>query len=156
MSMSLASTARAAGPIAKRPSGGAAIASWIAQVACAAIFFQTLFFKFTYAPETRVIFERLGGRPVATAVGFAELACAVLLLVPRTVVIGAVLSLGTIAGALASHLFVLGLVIVDPVTGRGDGGLLFGLAVTVAVLSLAILALRRRELRVLVARLAGR
>ncbi len=156
MSVTPASTPPPSDPIAARPIGGAAIASWIAQIACAAIFLQTLYFKFTYAPETRIVFRDLGGRPAATAVGIAELVCAVLLLVPRAAVIGAVLALGTIAGAIASHLFVLGVEIVDPVTGKGDGGVLFGLALTIAVLSLAIVALRRRQLQAWVARLTGR
>ncbi len=122
------------------------IASWVAQVIVAAIFAQTLFFKFTYAPETQVIFGPRGGRPVATAVGLAELLCVVLLLVPRTAALGAALSLLVISGALVTHLTSLGLVVRDPHTGEGDGGLLFGLAVAVAVGSFVVLALRRRQL----------
>jgi len=130
----------------------ASLASWACQIVTAAILAQTLFFKFTWAPETQVIFARIGGRPAATLVGVMELVCAVLLLVPRTAVFGALLSLGVIAGAIGTHLFVIGIQVVDPATGRGDGGLLFGLAVAVAVLSLGILALRRHELAELVRR----
>jgi hypothetical protein len=46
-----------------------------------------------------------------------------------------------ISGALVTHLTVLGIEV------KGDGGLLFGLAVIVFVCSLAILAIRHRELR---------
>lgn len=127
-------------------------ASWVCQLVAAGILAQTLFFKFTYAPETQVIFARLGGRPTATLVGVMELACVVLLLLPRATIFGALLALGVIAGAIGTHLFVIGIEVVDPATGRGDGGLLFGLAVAVAVLAAAILALRRQEVAALVRR----
>jgi len=126
--------------------------SWACQIVAAAILAQTLFFKFSWAPETQVIFARLGGRPVATLVGVMELVCVVLLLTPRTAVFGAALSLGVISGAIGTHLLVIGIQVVDPATGRGDGGLLFGLAVAVAVLSLVILALRRGEVAALARR----
>jgi len=119
---------------------------WAAHLIVAGILAQTLFFKFTYAPETRVIFGPRGGRPAATAVGIVELICAILLLVPRTAAIGAALSLLVISGALYTHLTSLGLQLVDPVTGESDGGLLFGLAVGVAVGSIVVLAFRWREL----------
>jgi hypothetical protein len=134
------------------PARAAAVAGWICRLVTAGILAQTLFFKFTYAPETRVIFARLGGRPAATLVGLAELTCVVLLLVPRTAIYGAALSLAVIAGALGTHLFVIGIEVGDPATGRGDGGLLFGLALAVALLSFAILALRRSEVAALVRR----
>ena len=132
-----------------RPLGssrGARMAAWGAQILVAAILGQTLFFKFTYAPETQVIFRDLGGRPAATAVGCVELLCVVLLLLPQTAAAGALLSLATISGAIFSHLTKLGLVIVNPATGEGDGGLLFGLAIAVAIGSMVVLAVRWREL----------
>jgi putative oxidoreductase len=46
-------------------------------------------------------------------------------------------------GALISHLTVLGIVVKD------DGGLLFGLAVTVFICSLATLYLHRRQIPVI-------
>ncbi len=119
---------------------------WAAQLVVALILAQTLFFKFTYAPETQVIFADRGGRPAATALGAVELLCVILLLMPRTAAIGAVLSLLVISGAIFTHLTSLGIEVVDPATGEGDGGLLFGLAVVVAVGSLIILAYRWRQL----------
>jgi hypothetical protein len=119
---------------------------WAAQVVVALILAQTLFFKFTYAPETRVIFADRGGRPAATAVGLVELLCVVLLLVPRTAAVGAALSLLVICGAIFTHLTSLGIQVVDPGTGEGDGGLLFGLALAVAIGSSVILAYRWRQL----------
>lgn len=129
--------------------------TWAAQVAVAAILAQTLFFKFTYAPETRYIFESRGGRPVATLVGLAELACVVLLLIPRTAAAGAALALAVIAGAIMTHLMSLGIEVRNPDTGEGDGGLLFGLAVAVAVGSVVVLAYRWRQLP-LIDRVCGR
>ena len=120
--------------------------SWLCQLAAAAILLQTLFFKFTYAPETRTIFAQLGGRPAATVVGLAELACAVLLLWPRGAAWGAVLTLGVMAGAIGTHLFVIGIEVIEPSTGDGDGGLLFGLALAVTLLAATVVALRRTEL----------
>ena len=122
------------------------VASWVAQLGVAAILAQTLYFKFTYAPETQVIFADRGGRPAATAVGIVELVCVALLLIPRTAAVGAVLSLLVIGGALFTHLTSLGIAVTDPATGESDGGLLFGLAVAVAVGSLVVLALRWRQL----------
>ena len=104
---------------------GKLAASWAAQVGVALILAQTLYFKFTYAPETQVIFGPRGGRPAATAVGLAELLCVVLLLVPRTAALGALLALLVIGGAIFTHLTSLGVQVVDPATGQGDGGLLF-------------------------------
>jgi len=129
-------------PAASRVPG---VVTWSCQIGAAAILAQTLFFKFTYAPETRIIFAQLGGRPAATVAGVAELVCALLLLVPRTAVWGALLSLGVIAGAIGTHLFVIGIQVVDPETGKGDGGLLFVLALAVAVLSTVVLVVRRAE-----------
>jgi hypothetical protein len=119
---------------------------WAAQIAVAVILTQTLFFKFTYAPETRYIFESRGGRLAATLVGLVELACVVLLLIPRTAAIGAALTLAVIGGAIMTHLTSLGIEVKNPDTGEGDGGLLFGLALAVAAGSLVVLAVRWKQL----------
>jgi hypothetical protein len=66
----------------------------------------------------------------------------VLLLIPSTTTIGAALALAVISGAIISHLTILGIEV------QGDGGLLFGLAVTVFVASALILLLRRGEIPV--------
>jgi uncharacterized membrane protein YphA (DoxX/SURF4 family) len=118
---------------------------WAAQVIVAVILAQTLFFKFTYAPETQVIFADRGGRPAATAVGLVELVCVVLLLIPATAALGAVLSLAVISGATFTHLTSLGIQIRNPGTGETDGGLLFALALMVAVGSMVVLAFRWRQ-----------
>ena len=121
------------------------ILSWGLQVLCAAILFQTLFFKFTAAEESVYIFRTLGMEPWGRiGSGVAELVACVLLLVPRTVPVGALLSLGVIGGALVSHLTRLGIVVKD------DGGLLFALALIVFASCLTVLIIRRRQLMALV------
>lgn len=120
--------------------------SWIVQIAVAGILAQTLFFKFTYAPETQVIFGERGGRLAATAVGIVELICVILLLIPRRAVWGAILAIAVMGGAIFTHLTSLGIEITDPATGNSDGGLLFALAVAVALGSMLIVKLRWRQL----------
>jgi hypothetical protein len=115
----------------------------------AVILAQTLFFKFAYAPETQVIFADRGGRPAATLVGVIELVCVILLLRSRTAALGAALSLMVISGAIFTHLTSLGIQITDPTTGEADGGLLFGLAVLVALGSVTVLSFRWRQLPLL-------
>jgi hypothetical protein len=117
------------------------IVSWVLQLIVAAILFQTLFFKFTGAEESKYIFSTLGLEPWGRiGSGVMELIAVILLLIPSTVTIGAILSLGAISGAIMSHLTKLGIVVKD------DGGLLFALAVAVFVGSVIILFLRRSEI----------
>lgn len=122
------------------------IASWILRGATAAIFLQTLFFKFTGAPESVYIFSALGLEPWGRiGSGVAELIASVLLLMPSTVALGAVLSLAVISGAIASHLTTLGIAL----PAVGDRGERFALAVVVFVCSLAVLAIHRHDAGVL-------
>jgi putative oxidoreductase len=114
--------------------------TWALQLVVAGILLQTLFFKFTGAAESVYIFSTLGMEPFGRyASGVAELIAAALLLIPGCAAFGALLALGVISGAIVSHLTVLGIEV------QGDGGLLFALAVIVFIGSLAILALRWRE-----------
>jgi hypothetical protein len=123
--------------------------SWLLQIVVAVILLQTLFFKFTGAEESVYIFSTLGLEPWGRyASGVAELIAAALLLVPGYAAFGALLSLGVISGAIVSHLTKLGIEV------KGDGGLLFGLAVTVFVCSAIILLIRRDELPIIGATLA--
>jgi hypothetical protein len=125
------------------------ITSWVSQIIVAAILFQTLFFKFTGAQESVYIFTKLGIEPWGRiGSGVVELIAVVLLLIPSTVTVGAILSAGVISGAIMSHLTRLGIVVVNS-DGTTDGGLLFALAVAVFVLSVAILVIRRGEIPVI-------
>ncbi|MGE3842961.1 MAG: DoxX family protein [Vicinamibacterales bacterium] len=117
-----------------------AFVSWLLQAAVAGILLQTLFFKFTGAPESVYIFTTLGAEPWGRlSSGVVELVAAFLLLVPATVPAGAAIVLGVMGGAILSHLAVLGIEIM------GDGGLLFGLALFAFAGSVIILWLRRSE-----------
>lgn len=118
----------------------------------AVILFQTLFFKFTGAEESKYIFSTVLSPELEAfgriGSGVVELIAVILLLLPRTVWFGAILALGTISGAIFSHLTLLGIEV------QGDGGLLFGLAVTVFVFSTITLFIHRLELP-LVGRIFG-
>jgi putative oxidoreductase len=115
--------------------------AWICRIAAAIILLQTLFFKFTGAPESVYIFTKVGLEPWGRiGSGVAELVAAILILLPRTTWLGAGLALAVMAGAIFSHLTILGIDVM------GDGGLLFGLALAVAVCSAVLVFLQRRRL----------
>ncbi len=117
------------------------ITSWTVRLAAAVILLQTLFFKFTGAPESVYIFTKLGMEPWGRyGSGVAELIASVLLLSSCHCWLGALLALGIMGGAIMSHLTKLGIVVQD------DGGLLFGLAITVAACCGVILFLHRRQI----------
>jgi putative oxidoreductase len=124
---------------------------WLTRLTVAGILLQTLFFKFTGAAESVFIFETLGAEPYGRiGSGVAELIAAVLILMPRTVALGALVSTGVISGAIVSHLTILGVEIM------GDGGLLFALAVIVFIGSTALLAAYADALPILGPRLRAR
>ena len=115
--------------------------SWVARIAVAFLLLQTVFFKFTGAPVTTYIFETVGMEPWGRiGSGIAELIAGILLLIPRTKTIGAIMALGVISGAIFFHLTKLGIDV------QGDGGALFFMAIAVFVLSLLLLALHRKEI----------
>ncbi len=122
-------------------SNPARIVSWICRLAAAVILLQTLYFKFSGAPESVHIFTVMGMEPAGRiGSGVAELLASILLFVPGRVWLGAGLALGVMGGAIASHLTKLGVVVLD------DGGTLFALAVTVAVACSVVLWLHRAEI----------
>ena len=126
------------------------VVSWLLRLVAAIILMQTLFFKFTGARESVYIFSTVGRFLNVAGVepwgrigsGVLELIASLLLIVPATASIGAILTMGVMAGAILSHLVVLGIDV------KGDGGLLFGLALTAFVGSAIVLALRRAQIPV--------
>ena len=115
--------------------------TWICRIVAALIMLQTLYFKFTGAEESVMIFTKVGIEPwgrYATAV--AELIASVLILIPRTSVFGAMMAVGIMAGALITHLFIIGIEV------AGDNGLLFIYACIVLLASLFIIYSRRGDI----------
>lgn len=100
---------------------------------------QTLYFKFTAAPESVYIFSRVGMEPWGRLfVGCLELAASILILIPRTTAYGALIGIGVMTGALFMHLTRLGIEV------QGDSGLLFIYALLVFI-SCLLLACRYRH-----------
>jgi putative oxidoreductase len=107
----------------------------------AVILLQTLFFKFTAAPESVYIFSKIGLEPWGRiGSGVVELIAAILLFTPRLHWLGAAIAIGVLAGAIMSHLTVLGIVVMD------DGGLLFILALITVACCAVVLFLERRSI----------
>ncbi len=96
------------------------ILSWVLRITVAIILSQTLYFKFTGAPESIHIFSSLGVEPYGRIItGILELLVVILILIPRTVLIAAIMGCGIMFGAIMSHLLILGIEV------QNDGGTLF-------------------------------
>lgn len=114
---------------------------WALRLLSAIILLQTLYFKFSAHPESVAIFSRLGVEPWGRiATGVIELLTAILLLWRPTVLPGAILGIGLMAGAIASHLLVIG------IESAGDGGQLFGLAIVVLAACIIIALFFRSDI----------
>jgi hypothetical protein len=131
-------------------------------VFAAAVFLDSLRYKFTDHPKTQEIFGRLDGWAGSLGapglfghtglfsqyvIGSAELFASTLLLVgllpglTRLNAVGALIGFAVMTGAVTFHLFTpLG---VDP---NHDGGGLFAAACTIWVTSIALIVIRRHEL----------
>ena len=129
-SMSMAKSERETSTVAN-------IFIWILRLTAAVILLQTLFFKFTGAPESVYIFTKVGsgiglhflepwGR---IGSGVMELVAAIFLLWPAFSWLGSLLAMAAVSGAIVFHLTVLGIEI------QGDHGLLFALAWIVLIAS---------------------
>ena len=113
----------------------------IIRIVVAVILLQTLRYKFTAHPDSVYIFEKTGlGDAGRIGSGIAELIAAILILIPRTAWLGALLTVGIISGAIFMHLTKLGIEI------NNDGGTLFWMAVGVFVLSLVTLLINRKSI----------
>jgi putative oxidoreductase len=113
---------------------------WVLRIAAAAILLQTLYFKFTGHPESVALFTKLGVEPWGRiGTGVIELITGILLLLPPTVFVGAFMGIGLMAGAILSHLTVLG------IESKGDGGQLFMLAIIELVLCIILAVLYKQQ-----------
>ena len=113
----------------------------VSSIIAAIVFLQTLYFKFSAAPESIYIFSKMGMEPYGRiGLGILELITAILLLFRKTSLVGALVGLGVITGAILSHLFVLGIEV------QGDGGRLFALALLVLAMCAITIILQRNKL----------
>lgn len=107
----------------------------------AIILLQTLYFKFSAHPDSVALFTQLGLEPHGRiGIGIMELIAAILIMMPKTIWMGAGLTVGLMAGAIFSHLTELGIVFND------DGGTLFALAVITLVCAAVTLWLDRKRI----------
>ncbi len=106
----------------------------------ALILIQTLFFKFSASAESVYIFTTVGMEPWGRiAVGIAELVAALLLIYRPLSWVGALLSMGLMAGAVLMHLLLIGIEVMN------DGGELFILALIVLTLCTYLFYSERAE-----------
>ncbi|MFS4481509.1 DoxX family protein [Hyunsoonleella sp. 2307UL5-6] len=111
------------------------------RIIVALILIQTLRFKFLAHPDSVYIFETVGLEPYGRiGIGILELIAGILLLIKKTAWAGALLTIGIIGGAIIMHLTQLGIDI------KGDGGLLFGMAVITFILSAIIAYIYRKDI----------
>ena len=90
---------------------------WLIRIIPAIIMMQTLFYKFTAAPESVALFSELGIEPFGRIVsGVIELIASILLFIPNKSFYGALIGFGIMIGAILSHLFIIG------INFNNDGG----------------------------------
>ena len=111
------------------------------RIVIAIILLQTLRYKFLAHPDSVYIFSSLGLEPYGRiGIGVMELIASILLFPKRTTWLGALLSVGLMAGALFSHLTQLGIEV------KNDGGTLFYMALLTWILSLTVLWEERKNI----------
>ncbi|TMI95780.1 MAG: DoxX family protein [Bacteroidetes bacterium] len=117
------------------------IGIWILRLLAAIILLQTLYFKFSAAPESIYIFSKIGMEPWGRiGSGIFELIAGILILIPATTVFGALLAIALMSGAIFFHLTRLGISV------QNDGGQLFIYALVVFVSSGVLAIIYRSDL----------
>ena len=113
---------------------------WTLKILSAVILLQTLYFKFTAHPQSVQLFTTLGMEPWGRiGTGIAELIASVLILIPRTTLMGGLMGLGLMAGAIFFHLTKLGV-------NFGGDAVLFIYALIVFVCCLALIIIYRKNI----------
>jgi putative oxidoreductase len=116
------------------------ITSWLLRITAAVILLNTLYFKFSGHTESVMLFTKLGVEPWGRiGTGIVELIASVLLLMPSTIFLGAVMGIGLMCGAILSHLTLVG------IASNGDGGQLFILAIIVLLCCIVTLVLHKQQ-----------
>jgi uncharacterized membrane protein YphA (DoxX/SURF4 family) len=114
---------------------------WVLRFLAALILLQTLFFKFTAAPESVYIFSTIGIEPWGRiGTGILDLIAAILILIPSTTAFGALLAVGLMTGAVFFHFTRLGISVLN------DGGQLFIYALLVLFSSSILVYAHRNDL----------
>ena len=116
------------------------IFTWLLRIIAAVILLQTLYFKFTAQPESVELFTKLGMEPwgrIGTGIG--ELITAILLLIPRTTLLGAIMGVGLMSGAIFFHLTKLGI-------NFGGDAILFSYAVITFVCCSCLIVIFRKNI----------
>src|SRR3954462_4756134 len=115
--------------------------SWLLRILASLIMLQTLYFKFSAAPESVYIFSTLGLEPWGRiGIGILELIASLLILYPRTTAFGAVMGIGVMSGAIFYHVTKLGLVVMN------DGGQLFAYAIIVFLSCIWLTVIYRNDI----------
>jgi uncharacterized membrane protein YphA (DoxX/SURF4 family) len=113
---------------------------WFLRILAAVILLQTLYFKFTAQPESVELFTILGMEPWGRiGTGIAELIASILILVPRTSLLGAFMGLGLMSGAIFFHLTKLGV-------NFGGDVILFAFAVITFTCCLGLIVIHRKNI----------
>jgi len=85
------------------------IVLWVLQIGAAGMFLMVGFFKLSGDPRMVGLFDAIGvGQWFRYVTGSLEVLGAILLLIPRLSGLGALLLVGVMLGAVATHLFVVG------------------------------------------------
>jgi putative oxidoreductase len=85
------------------------IALWVLQIGAAGMFLVVGFFKLSGDPRMVGLFDAIGvGQWFRYVTGSLEVLGAILLLIPRLSGLGALLLVGVMLGAVATHLFIVG------------------------------------------------
>ena len=114
------------------------------RILIAVILLQTLRFKFTAHPDSVFIFTQAGLEPDGRiTIGILEFIAAILILIPKTIWLGAGLTLGIISGAIIMHLTKIGIEVSD------DGGALFYMALLVFLLAFIVLWNNRKNIPII-------
>jgi len=123
---------------------------WLLRILAAIILLQTLFFKFTAAPESVALFTKLHMEPWGRiSIGVMELIASILILYPRTTGWGSCLAMGLMGGALFFHFTTLG------IKWYGDYTL-FIYAATEFVLSAVLLVIHRQQVLQVLLHITGK
>ena len=113
----------------------------VLRIIVAVILIQTLRFKFSAHPDSVYIFQQVGLEPVGRiGIGILELIAGILILIPKTIWLGASLTIGVISGAIFMHLTKLGIEV------NNDGGVLFITAIVTFLISGVVLYLYKKDI----------